>query len=219
MAGDARSDARSGGARPEDARAETAPRGPRLLSAEELVWSSELSLARALLESYEPWSAEQAAVRVRMLRFVDEHPFDAHLRSQPTGHLTASALVLDARRERALLTFHRKLGRWLQLGGHCDGDANLPGVALRECLEESGIADLVIDPAPIDLDVHAIPARADEPEHLHLDTRFVVYAPQGAIERASEESLRLGWFAPHELESLDTDDSVRRLFVRAFATR
>jgi 8-oxo-dGTP pyrophosphatase MutT (NUDIX family) len=199
-------------------------RGPRLYTAEELVYAPELSLARAILEQYEPdgdaaYVAEQRATRARMLRFVDEHPFDAHLRSQTEGHLTASALVLDARHERALLTFHRKLGRWLQLGGHCDGDANLPGVALRECLEESGIAGLVVDPTPIDLDVHAIPARQDEPEHLHLDTRFVVYAPPGAIEHANEESLALRWFAPSELDSIDTDDSVRRLFVRTFATR
>lgn len=195
---------------------------PRLLTAEELVFVPELSLARGVLESYVPWSAGQAETRARMLAFVDDHPFDAHLRSLTAGHLTASALVIDARRERGLLTFHKKLGRWLQLGGHCDGDANLAGVALREACEESGIAGLAIDPTPIDVDVHAIPARKTssgelEPEHLHLDTRFVVHAPPDAVLALSEESLDLRWFTPRELDALATDDSVRRLFARVFA--
>ena len=117
---------------------------------------------------------------------------------------------------RALLTYHRKLGRWLQLGGHADGDANLAGVALREAVEESGIADLAIDPAPVDLDIHVIPARPGEPEHLHLDTRFLVRAGPGAEPRMSSESLDLRWFAPRDLHGVETDDSVRRLFRIAF---
>ncbi|MBI5362488.1 MAG: NUDIX hydrolase [Planctomycetes bacterium] len=151
-----------------------------------------------------------------MLRFVDEHPEDAHQRTLLVGHLTASALVIDSTGERALLTHHKKLGRWLQLGGHCDGDANLPGVALRECIEESGIAGLAIDPVPLDLDVHVIPARKDEPEHLHLDTRFLVHAPTDAREVLSDESIALRWFRPEELATIPTDDSVHRLFERAF---
>ena len=151
-----------------------------------------------------------------MLAFIEAHPLDAHLRSQLTGHLTASALLLDAAGERALLTLHKKLGRWLQLGGHCDGDANLPGVALRELVEESGIEAIEIDPAPIDLDIHGIPARPGEPEHLHLDTRFLARAAPGAVERASCESDELRWFSPRELAGIATDDSVRRLFELAF---
>src|SRR5262245_64485460 len=118
-----------------------------------------------------------------MLAFVDEHPLDAHRRTLLVGHLTASAIVLDPRRQRVLLTLHKKPGRWLQLGGHCDGDANLPGSALRECREESGIAGLAINPEPIDLDCHRIPTRPGEPEHWHLDTRFLVRAPEGARTR------------------------------------
>lgn len=194
-------------------------KGPRLYTTEELVFAPEVALARAILASYAPWCEAQRAEKERMLRFVDEHPEDAHQRTLLVGHLTASALVLDADGERALLTHHKKLGRWLQLGGHCDGDANLPGVALRECLEESGIEGLAIDPAPIDVDVHVIPARKDEPEHLHLDTRFVVHAPRGAREVVSEESIALRWFRPDELATIPTDESVRRLFERAFRAR
>ena len=187
---------------------------PRLATRDELVFAPELSLARGILESYEPWNAAQAATRARMLAFVDEHPADAHLRTLLVGHLTASALLVDARRERALLTFHKKLGRWLQLGGHCDGDANLPGVALRECHEESGIEQLAVDPRPIDLDIHVIPARQDEPEHLHLDTRFLVIAAEGEVEKLSDESLALRWFTLRELDTVEADESVRRLFHR-----
>lgn len=150
-----------------------------------------------------------------MLSFLDEHP-DALERSSTTGHFTASALVLDARRERALLTHHVKLGRWLQIGGHCDGDANAAGVALREVREESRLTGLLIDPRPIDLDIHTIPARPGEPEHQHLDVRFLVHAPGRAEPRPNHESLEMAWFGPHDLGGLHTDASVRRLFGLAF---
>lgn len=180
--------------------------------------SDDLALARGVLERYLPRDASQRAERERMLAFVDAHPLDAHRRSLQVGHLTASALLVDRARGAALLTHHKKLGRWLQLGGHCDGDANLAGVALRECVEESGIAELSIAPEPIDLDVHAIPARPGEPEHLHLDTRFVVFAPPHARTTASDESHELRWVRPDELPALElaTDGSVRRLFALVF---
>lgn len=182
----------------------------------ELPRNSDLALARAILERYAPADSEQQKTRGAMLAFLDLHPRDAHLRTCVEGHLTASALVIDESRGKALLTFHKKLNRWLQLGGHCDGDANLPGAALREAEEESGIDGLVIDPAPIDLDIHLIPARKDELAHLHLDTRFLVYAPAGARETLSPESHSLGWFDSAGLAAIDTDASVRRLFTRAF---
>ena len=165
---------------------------------------------RSLLEAV-PRDAAQARERDRIVAWIDAHPRDAHLRSNLAGHLTASAIVVDHAGERVLLTHHRKLGRWLQLGGHCDGEANLARAALLECVEESGIEDLVIDPRPLDLDIHRIPARPGEPEHDHLDTRFVVHAPLGAVEVLSEESLELRWFRLDELERLETDESVRRL--------
>jgi len=182
------------------------------LSAPELAATSDVAAARELLTRWSPPSPEQAAARGRIVAFIDEHPDDAHLRTCVPGHLTASALLLDHTGRRVLLTHHAKLRRWLQLGGHCDGDANLAACALRECVEESGIEDLTIDPAPIDVDVHPIPAHGTDPEHLHLDVRFVVRAPAGARETCSHESLELRWFDRDELEVLDLDDSVRRLF-------
>jgi 8-oxo-dGTP pyrophosphatase MutT (NUDIX family) len=182
----------------------------------ELPRNTDLALARTILERYAPPDTEQQKTRGAMLSFLDLHPEDAHLRTCVEGHLTASGLVIDETRGKALLTFHKKLNRWLQLGGHCDGDANLPGSALRECEEESGIDGLAIEPVPIDLDIHLIPARKNEPAHLHLDTRFLVYAPAGARETLSEESHSLGWFDVRGLEAIETDASVRRLFAIAF---
>ncbi len=178
--------------------------------------TDDLSRAFHLLDHYEPVDRAQEDFQRRMLDLIERHPQDAHRRTLLEGHLTASALVVDARFERALLTHHRKLDRWLQLGGHCDGDANLAHVALREATEESGIPDLAVLPTPIDLDIHAIPARGSEPEHFHYDTRFLVVAPPGAIEVLSEESHALRWLASGELASLSADASVRRLFQLVF---
>ena len=191
--------------------------GHGLLRADDpaLATRDDLAHARAILERYEPWDEQQVQARVDMLAFLDAHP-DALHRSCLAGHLTGAALVIHADGQRALLTHHAKLGFWLQLGGHCDGDANLPAVALREAIEESGIPDLTIDPTPIDLDVHPIPARPGEPEHLHLDTRFLAWAPPGAKTVVSHESKDLSWFTPDELGAIDVDDSVRRLFDLAF---
>ena len=186
--------------------------------APELAPVHDLATARETIERYVPRDEAQAGARAFVLDWIDAHP-DALLRTCLAGHLTSSALVLDAAGERALLTLHAKLQRWLQLGGHCDGDANLAGSALRECTEESGIEGLAIDPDVIDLDCHRIPARPGEPEHWHLDARFLVRAPRGAVATLSAESKELHWFRADELGKIETDDSVRRLFALASADR
>jgi 8-oxo-dGTP pyrophosphatase MutT (NUDIX family) len=172
---------------------------------------SELDRLRSQLEAY----PTQDATRRRMLAFASEYP-DALHRTCLAGHFTASALLLDASGERALLTHHRKLERWLQIGGHCDGAGDLARVAARELHEESGIAGITVDATPIDLDIHTIPARKGEPEHLHLDVRFLARAPEGALAVRNHESLELRWFTPAELGEIGTDDSVARLFALAF---
>lgn len=193
------------------------PDGAELLRADDARLAFDPDPARALaqLASLVPADDEQARTRDAIARWVREEPTPFE-RSNLAGHLTASALVLDAAGERALLTHHRKLERWLQLGGHCDGDANLARVALRECLEESGIEGLRIDPVPVAVDIHAIPARGDVPRHLHLDAQFVVVAPEGAATVCSDESLELGWFTPDEARELALDGAVRRLFELCF---
>lgn len=118
---------------------------------------------------------------------------DVFERRHPPGHFTGSAWLVSADGQRVLLTHHRKLGRWLQLGGHADGDTDLARVALREAEEESGLTDLVVEGGIFDLDRHAIPARGNDPEHWHYDVRFVVRATGSEDFAVSEESLELAW--------------------------
>ncbi len=161
-----------------------------------------------------PESAEQQVTRATMLAFAAEHA-DALVRSCVPGHFTGSALVVDDAGERTLVLFHRKLQRWLQPGGHADGDANLPAVAWREATEETGITGLRVDPDPIDLDIHEI-ASPGEPPHLHLDVRFLVVAPPGATEQGNHESEALAWVTLADLADLGVDPGTLRLARAGF---
>jgi 8-oxo-dGTP pyrophosphatase MutT (NUDIX family) len=133
-------------------------------------------------------------------------------RTLAIGHFTGSAWLVSADGERVLLTHHRKLDRWLQLGGHADGDSDLAAVALREAEEESGLTDLAVEPEIFDLDRHAIPARGSEPEHWHYDVRFVVRAQGSEAFAVSEESHDLAWRSINELvDDPQVDESLRRM--------
>jgi 8-oxo-dGTP pyrophosphatase MutT (NUDIX family) len=162
---------------------------------------------------------EDAAVGEQMVAFVRSHP-DCLVRSCPEGHITGSAWILSADHRRVLLTHHRKLDRWLQLGGHSDGESDPRQVALREAQEESGLARFrflpeTSDPLPLDLDVHPIPAHGGEPAHLHLDVRFLRVADAGQELRASEESKDLRWFERKRLFEWVDEESLLRLERRA----
>lgn len=146
---------------------------------------------RALLAGWVAPDEEQERLRQAFLARLDDGP-DALRREGRPSHLTASAVVLDASRTSVLLVHHRRTGLWLQPGGHLeDGDASLAAAALREAVEETGIADLrLLDDAPVHLERHPAPCGA---EH-HLDVRFALLAPDGAVPSVSEESLDVAWF-------------------------
>ncbi|TVT17742.1 NUDIX domain-containing protein [Amycolatopsis acidiphila] len=149
--------------------------------------------ATSTLHKWRPAPAAQEALRQAFLGFLAARE-DACLRSCAAGHLTASAVLLDADREHVLLTLHPRVGRWLQLGGHCEpSDTSLVSAALREAREESGIAELHIEPEPVQLDVHPITCSLGVPTR-HFDVRFVVQAPRGAKPVRSDESDDLRWW-------------------------
>lgn len=168
-----------------------------------------------LLERYRSVHPDERAC-VDRVRALVETQRDCFERSCFPGHITASAWLLSSDGKRFLLTHHRKLGRWLQLGGHADGDPDVAAVALREAREESGIAELQFAtpgdaPTPIDLDVHRIPASGNDPAHQHHDVRFVLVAAPGQTIFASDESMSLEWFEMDALEAIADDASVLRL--------
>ncbi|GIX36284.1 MAG: NUDIX hydrolase [Lysobacteraceae bacterium] len=165
----------------------------------------------AALDAFLAQHPERGADVQRFKAFLAAHPcaFD---RSHAHGHFTGSAWLVDASGRHALLTLHAKLGRWLQPGGHADGDPDLAAVALREATEESGLDELLVEPAIFDLDRHRIPARDGEPEHWHYDVRFVVRALGSTRFRISAESADLAWRKVSELaEDPDLDPSLRRM--------
>ena len=173
------------------------------------------------------------AACVARIRSLVESRAECFERDCLPGHVTGSAWVLSPDRRRFLLTHHRKLGRWLQLGGHADGETDVAGVALREAGEESGLGPFAIlgaagpeHPLPIDVDVHRIPAASGGPggtgmpAHEHHDLRFALVA-LGGEARASGESNALRWFEMDALDrvlpALGADESLLRLARKARA--
>lgn len=178
---------------------------------EEALHRAAVARLLAELDAYRACGADEEATRARLRAFIAREP-DAFARSRAGGHVTASAWIVDTEREHALLLHHRKLERWLQPGGHADGDADLRAAALREAREESGLRTLRFASEGIyDLDIHAIPARAAEPAHEHFDVRFALEADRREPVRGNDESHDVRWISLGELAAFGIDDSVRRM--------
>lgn len=174
---------------------------------------SEFAPVLALLRAHTALDLDrhEAAMAAEVIRFVETHP-DALHRSCLPGHLTGSAWIVSPDRKRTLLTHHLKLDKWLQLGGHADGDGDLLAVALREAREESGLTRLrVVSPAVFDVDRHLIPARKTEPEHYHHDLRFMIEADPEEPLVISSESKNLAWVDLDRVAELNGEESMARM--------
>lgn len=163
--------------------------------------------------------AHEAAMTADTIRFVEAHP-DCLLRSCAPGHLTGSAWVVSPDRQRTLLTHHLALDKWLQLGGHADGDPDLRAVAAREAREESGLAEVRgVAPEVFDLDRHWIPPRKGSPGHYHYDLRFLFEAdPQEPIV-VSSESKDLAWVEVARVTALNPEESMARMVRKTAGLR
>ncbi|MCB1098718.1 MAG: NUDIX hydrolase [Verrucomicrobiae bacterium] len=166
-----------------------------------------------LLAAYLPTTESQRTELQRFTDLLDAAGDAAFGRDHfVPGHITASCWIVDPGGDSCLLTHHRKLNRWLQLGGHCDGDPDVAAAALREAEEESGLGGFeFIQSGIYDLDIHEIPARKSDPAHLHYDVRFALRSTTGKDFTVSDESNDLAWVAIADLEDYTTEESVLRL--------
>ena len=163
------------------------------------------------LERYGRANAGEEETVARFVRFVREHEACCE-RSLAVGHVTGSAWVVNHAKSHVLLTHHKKLDRWLQLGGHADGDCNLQRVALREAQEESGLADLVLHGDDVfDIDIHRIPERHGEGAHFHYDMRFAIKTTGSEIYDVSDESHDLKWVEITNIGQYTQEDSMTRM--------
>jgi 8-oxo-dGTP pyrophosphatase MutT (NUDIX family) len=177
-----------------------------------------------MLDRYDARHPSERSTTDRIRDLVVAHA-DCFDRTCRPGHITASAWITTPARDRFLLVHHRKLGRWLQPGGHADGQTDAAAVALREATEETGLSQLrhaehaeASNATPLDLDVHVIPARYDaagsvvEDAHEHHDIRFLIIAEGDLVPEASDESHAVRWFTPEELHAITDEESVLRLW-------
>jgi 8-oxo-dGTP pyrophosphatase MutT (NUDIX family) len=166
-----------------------------------------------LLTEWQAPDAGQDSLRHAVLAFVHGRD-DACVRECAAGHVTASALVLDEGGTRVLLTLHPRLGRWVQLGGHCEEeDGDIVAAALREATEESGVDGLRIAPGLVAIHVHPVTCSLGVPTR-HLDLQFVAHAPAGAQIAISDESDDLRWWPADALPD-GTDQALAHLVAQA----
>jgi 8-oxo-dGTP pyrophosphatase MutT (NUDIX family) len=136
---------------------------------------------------------------------------DCFQRTHLPGHITGSAWIVNREKTKTLLVHHAKLNKWVQPGGHADGEENILNVALREAEEETGVKNLTVAPHIFDLDIHLIPSRKDFPEHFHYDIRFLVEGDETEKIAVSEESHDVKWVLLSDLEKFTSERSVLRM--------
>ena len=158
------------------------------------------------LINYQPVDAEELAFKLRFIALVENFE-NAASRDLLHGHLTGSAWIVNREMSHALMTHHAKLDKWLQLGGHADGDFNIKNVALREVKEESGLNSVrILQPTIFDIDIHEIPARGNEPVHEHFDIRYLILADKSESVVTNHESKAISWIPLSQLNELTANN-------------
>ena len=155
----------------------------------------------------------------RFRGFVERQPRCFERDCWDDGHITGSAVVLDSAGTSMLVTHHAKLDRWLQLGGHADGDPDPLAVACREAREESGLSVVPIQDGILDLDIHAIPARGQDPAHFHYDVRFLLKVERPGPLQVTHESLALRWVPLGSIEALTNEESILRMVRKSLSRK
>lgn len=167
-----------------------------------------------LIKSYEPTYQKELVFKEKMLELLVTCE-DCFLRSCRVGHFTASAFLLNKDLTHVLLMHHTKLDKWMQLGGHCDGDSDVLNVAVKEAKEESGIKEIKpLRPEIFDIDIHLIPPRAQDEAHYHFDVRFLLHAYNDDKEHKNRESKELRWIKTNAENTPSSSDSVMRMFEK-----
>lgn len=164
----------------------------------------------SLLNNHIPRDEFEWAMWLRTIEFVEMHP-DCFERSLLIGHVTASAWVVSPDRSQVLLMHHRKLDRWFQPGGHCDGDPGTLRVAMKEAEEETGAKVRPVAESIFDVDVHSIPARPGEPSHYHYDIRFLLEADPSAETTRNAEAKEVRWVLMEEVSLYNPSESIVRM--------
>jgi 8-oxo-dGTP pyrophosphatase MutT (NUDIX family) len=164
-----------------------------------------------ILRRYAPPSEDRGAEVRRIISFVEREPACAE-RSHQFGHLTGSAWIVTADRTKALLLHHRKLNRWMQPGGHADGELDLLAVALREAREESGLSSIEpVSGEVFDVDIHEIPPFKGIPAHYHFDVRFLLVGDDTEKPSRNEESNEVKWIELSAIREYTDEESVLRM--------
>lgn len=166
------------------------------------------------IENYHTSFKEEVEFQKRFLHLLRAHPL-CFMRDLLFGHLTASAWITNLECTEALLLFHSKLQRWLQPGGHCDGETNVEEVAKKEVLEETGIQILHKNFEIFDLDIHSIPQKGNVPKHFHYDIRFHFKISKSTPILKNHESMALKWVSYDQIKLEMVDRSILRMMEKS----
>lgn len=163
-----------------------------------------------LLSEYFPKNITEIQYKDEVLLFIENEP-NCFKRELLKGHITGSAFIVNKEFTKTVLVHHTKIAKWLQPGGHADGETDIAKVAMKEAEEETGLFNLEISPQIFDIDIHTIGARKEVPVHLHYDIRFLLIADETEPFQISHESTDIQWIMLSEIEKYNNEESILRM--------